>query len=114
MQTKLKLGWPQALVLAVAIAAFAAVYTYAPEDRDTLEKGVLAAWGAASTLLGPLLQRRGEDLAERVKRALDRDRSQMLAMLDGMRASVDGPRVIGEHGPVTDDTAERGGDRGPW
>lgn len=100
------------MVLAVAISAFAAVYMLAPENRDTLEKGVLGAWGVASTLLGPLLRRRREDLAERVKRALDRDRAQMLAMLDGMRAEVDGPRVIGEHGPVGDATADHGKERG--
>ncbi len=53
-----KLGWPSVALASVAIAAFVAVYVLAPDDRDTIEKAVLAAWAFASSFLAPLLRRK--------------------------------------------------------
>jgi len=59
MLKKIKIGWPQAVIASVAIAAFAAVYLLAPADqRDTIEKAVLAVWVGLSSILGPLVRRR--------------------------------------------------------
>jgi len=56
-----KLGWPSVALASVAIAAFVAVYLLAPEDRDTIEKAVLAVWGFLATFLGPALRKRASD-----------------------------------------------------
>ena len=56
-----KLGWPQVVVASVAIVAFAAVYLLAPDDRDTIEKAVLAVWAFVSTFLGSALRKRDDD-----------------------------------------------------
>lgn len=54
-----KLSWPQVVLISVAILAFAGVWTLgSPDDRDTLEKAVLAVWGVVSTFLGPLLRKK--------------------------------------------------------
>jgi hypothetical protein len=53
-----KLSWPAVVLAAVCIAAFVAVWLLAPEDRDTLEKGVLALWAAVQTFLGPAIRRK--------------------------------------------------------
>ena len=55
-----KMGWPQVALASVAIVAFVAVWILAPEDRDTIERAVLAVWALASTFLGPAIRRKFE------------------------------------------------------
>ena len=59
--SRIKISLPQAIVAAVAIAAFAAVYVLAPDDRDTIEKAVLGVWAFVSTFLAPLLGKHAHD-----------------------------------------------------
>ncbi len=62
MFKKHKLGWPQVVLASVAIVTFAAVYLLVgAEDKDMIEKTVLAVWAFASTFLGPVLQKRLDD-----------------------------------------------------
>lgn len=56
---KLQFTMPQAIVLAVAIAALAAVYLWGPaETKDAIEKGILTLWAFVSTFLAPLVRKR--------------------------------------------------------
>lgn len=56
---KLQITYPQAIVLAVAIASFAAVYLWGPaETKELIEKGILAVWALVSTFLGPMIAKR--------------------------------------------------------
>jgi hypothetical protein len=57
-KSQIKFGVPQAIVASVAVASFAAVYVFAPEDsRDAIERGVLAVWALVSTFVGPMVRR---------------------------------------------------------
>ena len=57
-----KLDWPQVVLASVAIVTFACVYLFVgDEQRDAIEKGVLAVWAFASSFLGPMLRKRADD-----------------------------------------------------
>jgi len=61
MLSKIKLGWPQVVLASVAIITLAAVYLLAPEDRGSIEKGVLGVWAFVSSFLGPMLEKHPSD-----------------------------------------------------
>ena len=53
-----KLGWPAVVLALGVLGAFVALYVLAPDDRDTIEKAVLAVWAFVATFLAPLLRKK--------------------------------------------------------
>lgn len=69
---KFQISLPQSIVLSVALLSFAAVYLFVDDaQRSQFNEWIGIAWAAVATVVGPLLRRRAEEVAEPVDKGIN-------------------------------------------